>query len=249
MSAFTVYPAIDLRRGQVVRLQEGDPTRQTAYDSDPAQAAQRWLAAGARWLHVVNLDGAFGEAETANRTALRAILTAAREKNASVQFGGGLRSLEAVEEALEIGVARVVLGTIAVEQPEWVRSALEKWGVERIAVGIDARSGQVKVRGWQQSAGVSALDLALQWAGLGLRWLIFTDVARDGMQSGLNLASTLELAEKTGLQVIASGGVSGWDDIRSACTAGLPGVIVGRALYEEKLDPEQLFRFECEGKS
>jgi phosphoribosylformimino-5-aminoimidazole carboxamide ribotide isomerase len=243
---FTIYPAIDLRQGAVVRLQEGDPARQTAYDADPALAAQRWLGAGARWLHVVNLDGAFGEAETANRAALAAILRTARPFEAAVQFGGGLRSLSAIEEALNLGVSRVVLGTAAVEQPDLVRAALDRWGSDRIAVGLDARAGQVQVRGWQQATPLSAPDLALQMAGWGLRWLIFTDIARDGLQTGLNVTETVSLAQHSGLNVIASGGVAGWADIHAVCQAGLPGVIVGKALYEGKLEIQQLFRFNCE---
>jgi phosphoribosylformimino-5-aminoimidazole carboxamide ribotide isomerase len=245
---FTIYPAIDLRRGKVVRLQEGDPARQTDYDADPAQAARRWTAAGASWLHVVNLDGAFDETQNANQSALRAILEVVQANQiASVQFGGGLRSLNAIEQALSLGVNRAVLGTIAVEQPDLVRAALEKWGPERIAVGLDARDKQVQVRGWQQATARTAEELALQLANWGLRWLIFTDISRDGLQTGLNIAATAELAQQTGLNVIASGGAGGWTDIQAACRAGLPGVIVGKALYEGKFDPRELFNFNCEG--
>jgi phosphoribosylformimino-5-aminoimidazole carboxamide ribotide isomerase len=249
MSPFQIYPAIDLRRGQVVRLQEGDPARQTDYDADPAAAAKRWLKAGAAWLHVVNLDGAFGESGTANREALAAILSAAGEYSTPVQFGGGLRTLEALEQALSMGVRRVVIGTAAVEQPELVEAALRRWGPERIAVGLDARSGLVQVRGWQQGTAVPVLDLALHLAGIGLTWLVFTDIARDGLQTGLNVAATAGLARQSGLQVIGSGGVGSWDDIHAACAAGLPGVIVGKALYEGKFDPVELFRFSCETSS
>src|SRR5512140_971977 len=156
--SFTIYPAIDLRGGKVVRLKEGDPARLTAYSDDPAETARHWLEAGTRWLHVVNLDGAFGENDALNRAALESIL----KTEAQVQFGGGIRSLAAVDQALELGVSRVILGTIAIEQPNVVAAAMKKFGPEKIAVGIDARDGLVRVRGWKEDSGVKATDLALQ---------------------------------------------------------------------------------------
>jgi phosphoribosylformimino-5-aminoimidazole carboxamide ribotide isomerase len=226
--SFTIYPAIDLRGGKVVRLKEGDPARMTAYSNDPAETARRWLDAGASWLHVVNLDGAFGESDEANRRALEAIL----KLEAHVQFGGGMRSLAAVEHALELGVSRVVLGTIAVEEPDVVGNVLKKFGAAKIAIGIDARDGFVRVRGWKDNSGVSAIDLALQMRTLGLRTVIFTDVSRDGLGSGLNVSSTRKLAEASGLDVIASGGVHTMEDVTAAREANLAGVIIGHALYE-----------------
>jgi len=230
--SFIVYPAIDLRDGKVVRLKEGDPARMTAYSTDPAEMAQRWLDAGANWLHVVNLDGAFGESDHANRSALKAIL----KLGVQVQFGGGLRSLDAIAQALALGVSRVVLGTIAVEQPNVVSDALNEFDAKKIAVGIDARDGLVRVRGWKDDTGISAIDLALQMRTMGLDTVIFTDIRRDGLGSGLNIPSTRELAEVSGLDVIASGGVHTLDDVIAAKDAGLAGVIVGRALYEGTLD-------------
>ncbi|MDP2776961.1 MAG: HisA/HisF-related TIM barrel protein, partial [Anaerolineales bacterium] len=178
--SFTIYPAIDLRGGKAVRLKEGDPARMTAYSDEPAEMAKRWLEMGAKWLHVVNLDGAFGEGDTANQQALLSILKIANEFNAGVQFGGGLRSLDATEKVLSLGVSRIVLGTIAVEQPAVFAIALKKLGAEKIAAVIDARDGVVRVRGWQSDGGVSAQDLALQMRAVGLRTIIFTDVSRDG---------------------------------------------------------------------
>ena len=230
--SFIVYPAIDLRGGKVVRLKEGDPARITAYSADPVEMAQRWLDAGANWLHVVNLDGAFGESDNVNRSALEKILKLGMQ----VQFGGGLRSLDAIAQVLALGVSRVVLGTIAIEQPNVVAEALKQFGKEKIAVGIDARDGLVRVRGWKDDSGISATDLALQMRTLGLRTVIFTDIRRDGLGSGLNIPSTRELAEVSGLDVIASGGVHTLDDVMAAKEAGLAGVIVGRALYEGTLD-------------
>jgi len=230
---FTIYPAIDLRGGKVVRLKEGDPAQMTSYSNDPTEMARRWLDAGSSWLHVVNLDGAFGESDDANRVALQSILKLGVPK---VQFGGGIRSLNAIDQAIGLGVKRVVLGTIAIESPDVVADALKRFGVERIAVGIDAREGLVRVRGWKNNSGISAIDLALQMRTLGLRTLIFTDISRDGLGSGLNIAATRELAEASGLNVIASGGVHTLDDVIATRDAALSGVIIGRALYEGTID-------------
>ena len=241
---FTVYPAIDLRSGQVVRLREGDPERMTVYGEDPGGTARHWLAAGARWLHVVNLDGAFGETDSANRSALGSILQSAREFEARVQFGGGLRSSGEIETVLELGVQRAIFGTLAVEQPGIVAEAIQMYGADRVAVGIDARDGRVRVRGWKGEGGISASDLALRMRTTGLRTVIYTDVSRDGMGSGLNIASTRQLAQVSGLEVIASGGVHSIDDIRAAKDADLAGVIAGRALYEGTIDLKDALELE-----
>ena len=230
--SFKIYPAVDLRAGKVVRLQEGDPARLTAYSNDPTELARRWLSAGASWLHVVNLDGAFGESDNANSLALKSILQVAREFNAHVQFGGGIRSLDTIETVLELGVSRAILGTIAVDQPNVISDAIRKFGPERVAVGIDARDGLVRVRGWKDNTGISAIDLAFQMRTLGLRTVIFTDISRDGLSSGLNIVAARELADVSGLDVIASGGVHTLSDIIAARDAGLSGAIIGRALYE-----------------
>jgi phosphoribosylformimino-5-aminoimidazole carboxamide ribotide isomerase len=236
MSTFTIYPAIDLRAGRVVRLQEGDPARQRTYGDDPAEIARHWLEAGTRWLHVVNLDGAFEENDTANQAALRAILDVASEFDARVQFGGGIRSLSGIEDAVSLGVSHVVLGTIAIEQPQLIAEALKKFGAENIAIGIDARDGVVRVRGWRSDSGILATDLALQMRVLGVRTLVFTDISRDGLGSGLNISSTRALAEVSEVDVIASGGVQTLDDVKAARDANLAGVIIGRALYEGTID-------------
>lgn len=229
---FTVYPAIDLRGGKVVRLKEGDPARMTSYSDDPAEMAKRWIDAGSTWLHVVNLDGAFGESDNVNRNTLESIL----KLGVSVQFGGGMRSLDSIADVLRLGVSRAILGTIAIEQPEIVKDALNLFGAERIAVGIDARDGLVRTRGWKDNSGVPALDLALQLTTFGLATVIFTDIRRDGLGSGLNIPATRELSEKSGLDVIASGGVHTIDDVKAAKDAGLAGCIIGRALYDGTVD-------------
>ncbi len=233
--SFTIYPAIDLRGGKVVRLKEGDPARMTSYSDDPAEAARRWLDAGAEWLHVVNLDGAFGEGDNANRAALESILKC----GARVQFGGGMRSLDAIEDVLSLGVTRAILGTIAIEQSDVVADALKLFGAEHVAVGIDARDGLVRTRGWKDNSGVKATDLALQMRTIGLATVIFTDVSRDGLGSGLNIPSTRELSEVSGLDVIASGGVHTIDDVIAAKDAGLAGCIIGRALYDGTVELEK----------
>ncbi len=230
--SFTIYPAIDLRGGKVVRLKEGDPDRMTSYSDDPVEVATRWLGIGAEWLHVVNLDGAFGESDDANRSALKAIL----KLGAQVQFGGGLRSLAAIDAALSLGVNRVVLGTLAIENTVVVADALKKFGAGKIAVGIDARDGFVSVRGWKNDSKISAGELARQMRTLGLRTVIFTDIRRDGLGSGLNIDSTRALAEASGLDVIASGGVHTIEDVIAARDANLLGVIIGRALYEGTIE-------------
>lgn len=233
---FIIFPAIDLRSGSVVRLRQGDPGQQTTYADDPAQVARRWLEAGAQWLHVVNLDGAFGESDGANQKALKSILQVTKEFKAQVQFGGGMRGEGDIVSALQLGVDRVVLGTMAVENPDLLQRAIRSYGPEVIGASLDARQGWVQVRGWQQGTQVRALQLASQLAGLGLKWLVYTDISRDGLGTGLNLEATSELALASGLQVIASGGVNSQEDVNQARRAHLAGVIIGRALYEGKLN-------------
>lgn len=225
---WTVYPAIDLRRGRVVRLMQGDPDQETKYADDPLHIAYRWRDAGAEWLHIVNLDGALDGSGRENLVALERILTVGLR----VQFGGGLRDLAGIRCVLDVGVSRAVIGTAVVENPVLVEAALATFGPERIAVGIDARDGKVRTHGWKQGTETTALDLAQAWGDGGVRWVIFTDVARDGMGTGLNLDATVNLARNTGLNVIASGGVASLQDVRWAYRAGLSGVIIGRALYE-----------------
>ena len=230
---FTIYPAIDLRAGRCVRLRQGRANQATVFSDDPVAVAQRWAAAGASWLHVVDLDGAFGEAAAANQHAIAAILGAV---DVPVQLGGGLRDLAAVEAALGLGLARVVLGTVALSQPEVVGEAIRRFGPERVAVGIDARDGVAAVHGWQETSGVSALELASRLKLLGVSRVIYTDIARDGMLSGPNL-SDLRAMAKTGLGVIASGGIASLEDLRAvAAIPGVEGAIVGMALYIGAID-------------
>ena len=277
---WTVYPAIDLRRGKVVRLRQGDPDQETRYADDPLSVARRWQEAGARWLHVVNLDGALDEGGHENQAALERILTTGLR----VQFGGGVRDLATFRRALDLGVSRVVVGTAAVRDlkpadqagpvgpalpvlsaaegpapsvvegsaaegpPALVDQALQAFGPERVALGLDAREGQVRTHGWREAAPLTALELGRRWAARGVRWVVYTDVARDGMGSGLNLEATVHLVQATGLQVIGSGGVASLEDVQRAYQAGLSGVIIGRALYEGQVILEEALRVGATGR-
>lgn len=236
MTEFTLYPAIDLRRGQVVRLKQGDPDRQTMYDSHPGNVARRWLDDGARWLHVVNLDGAFEEQDTPNQQALEQILGAARSAEAHVQFGGGIRSLEDIQHLLSLGVSRVILGTAAAHNPDMAREAVQSFGEEHIVAGIDARDGVVQIRGWTEETALTPIAFGSQLGEKGLTRAVYTDITRDGMSRGLNVKAARIFQENTGLDVISAGGVSSLEDIQSARDAGLRGVIIGRALYEGHID-------------
>lgn len=226
-----VYPAIDLRGGQVVRLKEGDPNRQTVFNTDPVVTARQWLDQGAEWLHVVNLDGAFAEANDNSQ-----ILEQIAVLGMPVQFGGGLRSLGDIQRAFDQGASRAVLGTIAVQEPEIVNQAIGRWGAERICVGLDARDGRIATHGWQQVANLSPVELGKAMAAVGVRHALFTDVSRDGLLSGVNIEATVQLGRATGLQVIASGGVSSIPDIEQLKDSGaVAGVVIGMALYEGKI--------------
>jgi len=226
-----IYPAIDLRGGQVVRLKEGDPDRQTVFSSDPINTAQRWLDEGAAWLHMVNLDGAFQEAND-NLD----ILTEAAKLDLNIQFGGGLRSLADIENALERGASRVVLGTIAVKSPETVTEAITKFGPDAIAVALDARDGKIATHGWQQKSDLTPQEFGRQMAKQGVQHALFTDVQRDGSLIGANIDATITLGRETGLQVIASGGVTTAQEIETlAHSQVVAGAIIGMALYEKRI--------------
>lgn len=235
---FTIYPAIDLRNGAVVRLRQGDPNRQTVYSSDPVAVARRWVGEGAEWLHIVNLDGAFDDlaAARANRRALTAI--AGEFNKVKIQFGGGLRSMDDVKAAFDSGANRAVLGTAAVEDPRLVASVLALYGADRVAVGLDSRDGMIVARGWQHETPISAAELGSRMHEMGVVHALYTEVALDGMLSGPATELTAALAQLTGLSIIASGGVRSLDDVRGLlayASRGVAGVILGRSLYESTL--------------
>jgi phosphoribosylformimino-5-aminoimidazole carboxamide ribotide isomerase len=227
-----IYPAIDLRAAKVVRLKEGDPNQQTVFSDDPIAVAHRWLRAGATWLHMVNLDGAF---EQANNNGLILDKISHLSDTMRIQFGGGLRSIYAISRAFEQGASRVVLGTIAVEKPDVVAQTIHHWGAEAVCVALDARDGKIATHGWQTMAELTPIEFGKRMADLGVRHALYTDVSRDGGLSGVNVETTAQLARETGLNVIASGGVSSLDDIHALAQTGVvAGVVIGMALYEAK---------------
>jgi phosphoribosylformimino-5-aminoimidazole carboxamide ribotide isomerase len=235
-----VFPAIDLRNGRCVRLQQGRPEEETVFGDDPVAMALRWVAKGAEWLHIVNLDGALGQAvSSATQDELPVNLQCLGDirdalPDTPIQFGGGIRSLSDIQRLLSLGATRVVLGTVVVHNPDLVADAIERFGAGKIVAGIDARDGIVATHGWQRNAGVDAADVGINMRGLGVKRAVYTDIARDGMLSGVNVQATVSFADATGLRTIASGGVSGLEDVvrvKQAAGDHLEGIIIGKALY------------------
>jgi len=230
-----LFPAIDLKNGQCVRLEQGDMARATVFNLDPVAQACAFAAQGFEYLHVVDLDGAFA-GKPMNAHAVEAMLKAV---TMPLQLGGGIRDLATVEAWLAKGVARVIIGTAAVRDPEFVKSAAKRFP-GRVAVGLDARDGKVAVEGWAETSQVTALEIAQRFEDAGVAAIIFTDIARDGLLKGLNLEATIGLAEHISLPVIASGGLASIDDVKGLLTPRakkLAGAIAGRALYDGRLDP------------
>jgi phosphoribosylformimino-5-aminoimidazole carboxamide ribotide isomerase len=226
-----ILPAIDLKDGKCVRLLQGRKEDVTVYGDDPAAMATRWADEGAEYLHVVDLDGAF-TGESANLGAIRSIVDAI---DIPCQVGGGIRDLGAVSRLLNIGVDRVIIGTVAVTHPDLVIQLIERFGPERIVVGIDARDGEVAIKGWETSAAMTVDELSRQIRSCGVKRVVYTDIARDGMLGGPNNEATVKLAKESGLKVMASGGVSTLDDIALLVEiegSGVEAVITGKALYE-----------------
>ncbi len=221
-----IIPAIDIKDGRCVRLYQGDFQQVTVYDADPVAVAQRWIEQGARRLHLVDLDGA-RSGHPVHTESIRAIV---RSISAPVQLGGGLRSVEAVERALDLGVQRVVLGTAAVKQPDLIACLVQQFG-DAIAIAIDARNGMAATAGWTETAAVSAIDLLERMATLGVRRIIYTDISRDGTLSEPNVAATGALVRPGGPAIIASGGISAIEHLRRLAAVGVEGAIIGRALY------------------
>ena len=240
MIAVILFPAIDLKDGECVRLEKGDMARATVFNADPAAQARRFAEAGFEWLHVVDLNGAFA-GRSVNGVAVEAILAATK---VPVQLGGGIRDMAAIEGWLAKKIARIVLGTAAVRDPELVRRAARAWP-EQIAVGIDARGGRVAVEGWGEATEMKAIDLARRFEDAGVAAIIYTDIERDGVLAGLNLEATAALARAVSIPVIASGGLASLDDVRRLMQpeyAMLAGAIAGRALYDGRLDVAEALR-------
>ena len=235
---FELIPAVDMKSGKCVRLQEGIASRVTEYGDDPVAMALHWESLGATRLHLVDLDGAF-TGQAAHLHIARNIFHALK---IPVEFGGGLRTLEQIETMFDLGVDRVILGTVAIDNPKLVAEAVKRHPGS-IIVGIDAKKGMVTLRGWVDVTSVSAVTLALQMKELGVERIIYTDVARDGMLTGVNFEETENLSRQTGMKIIGSGGVATVEDVRSLWAirdGGVEGVILGRALYEKKIDFESL---------
>jgi phosphoribosylformimino-5-aminoimidazole carboxamide ribotide isomerase len=229
-----LFPAIDLKNGQCVRLEQGDMARATVFNLDPAAQAKSFATQGFEYLHVVDLDGAFA-GKPVNAQAVEAMLKAV---STPVQLGGGIRDLRTVEAWLGKGITRVIIGTAAVRDPALVKSAAKKFPGQ-VAVGLDARDGKVAVEGWAETSQVTALEIAQRFEDAGVAAIIFTDIARDGLLKGLNLDATIALADRISIPVIASGGLASIDDIKSMLTPRakkLAGAIAGRALYDGRLD-------------
>ncbi|MBZ0291049.1 MAG: 1-(5-phosphoribosyl)-5-[(5-phosphoribosylamino)methylideneamino]imidazole-4-carboxamide isomerase [Anaerolineae bacterium] len=226
-----IYPAIDLRGGRVVRLKEGDPNRQITFSDNPLETARSWMEQGASWIHMVNLDGAFAEANDNG-----AILEQVAALGVKVQFGGGLRKVEDIAQALEHGATRVVLGTLAVEQPEIIPQLVEQWGADAICIALDARDGKIATRGWKEKTDHTPVSFGQEIAQMGAKHALYTDVSRDGQLSGANIDDTVKLGRETGLRVIASGGVTTIDEIQQLERSGMvAGAVIGMALYEGKI--------------
>lgn len=230
-----LYPAIDLKNGQCVRLKQGEFKDITVYSDKPEEIAAKWQSKGATFLHLVDLDGALA-GHSVNKEVVRKI---AATVSIPIQMGGGIRKEEDIEFVLSLGVSRVIIGTKAAENPEFIRQVVNKFGQERIVAGIDAKNGMVAVEGWGKISDITASDLANRMKEYGILHVVYTDIARDGMLSGPNVDYTKKLTDETGLDIIASGGMSSMEDLKELYNAGIHGAIIGKALYENRIDLEE----------
>lgn len=227
-----LLPAIDLKDGQAVRLKKGNFNEKTVYSDKPWEIAVEFERAGAGFIHLVDLDGALA-GYSVNENTIRKITDTV---SIPVELGGGIRSIENIEYVLSMGVYRIILGTSAVNNPEFVKEAVEKFGSERIVVGIDAKNGLVATDGWEKLSDISAVEMALEMKKIGIKTIIYTDISKDGMLSGPNIEQTKNLSNKTGLDIIASGGISCIRDLEDLNAEGIYGSIIGKAYYEKRID-------------
>lgn len=227
-----LYPAIDIKNGQCVRLRQGVFEDTTVYANEPFEVAKEFEADGAKFLHIVDLDGAL-RGTGANGEALKKIV---ENVSIPVEIGGGIRTMEDIEHRLSLGVTRVILGTKAVENPEFVKEAVEKFGADKIVVGIDAKDGMVAIKGWETISNMDAVTLALSMKEMGVKTIIYTDISKDGMLCGPNFGQTARLVEATGMDIVASGGVSCMDDLIELEKINVEGAILGKAIYEKRVD-------------
>ena len=236
-----LYPAIDIKNGQCVRLQQGLFDATTVYSNEPFEVAKQFEEVGAKFLHIVDLDGAL-QGMGANDEALAQII-----KNVTIplEIGGGIRTMQDIEHRLNMGVTRVILGTKAVESPEFVKEAIGIFGADKIVIGIDAKDGMVAIKGWETISNIDAVTLALSMKDLGVKTIIYTDISKDGMLCGPNFVQTAKMVEATGLDIIASGGVSSMQDLEQLEKIGVEGAILGKAIYEKRVDlKEAVKRFQ-----
>ena len=233
-----LYPATDMKNGQCARLRQGAFKDITIYSDAPEKVAAHWQEKGASFLHLVDLDGALA-GYSVNEEVIRRIVDTV---SIPIEIGGGIRSGEAVERMLGLGVRRVIIGTKAVEHPEFLRDMVRTFGEEAIVAGVDAKDGMVAVEGWEKVSSLTASDLCLTMKEYGVRHIVYTDISRDGMLSGPNVEATRKLTEETGLDIIASGGVSCMEDLKCLHEAGIRGAIIGKALYENRIDLAEAVR-------
>ena len=236
-----LIPAIDLKNGSCVRLLQGNSDKETVYSNDPAGMAVKFEESGAKRLHLVDLDGAF-QGLSSNISSIRSIL-----KNVSipVQIGGGLRTEEDIDNMIDLGVSSVIIGTMAVNLPDVLEKLLNKYTDEQIILGIDSRNRKVSIEGWKENTQIHDVEFALRWKNFGIKRVVFTDISRDGMLSGPNLVALREMAENTGLKIVASGGVSSLEDLEKLKKLepyGVDQVISGKAIYERKIDLRKVFK-------
>ncbi len=227
-----LYPAIDIKDGKCVRLKQGKFDDVNVYSENPVEVAKTWEMSGASYIHLVDLDGAL-QGRGVNREVIREI---AKSVFIPVQLGGGIRTKADLEEVFSLGVARAIIGTKAVSEPEFVKECIDTFGAEKIVVGIDAKDGKVAVEGWGEVSEITALELGQKMKEMGVKTIVYTDISKDGMLSGPNVAATKELSDATGIDIIASGGVTTMEDLEKIHANGIHGAIIGKALYEKRID-------------
>lgn len=227
-----LYPAIDMKDGKCVRLKQGEFKNITVYSEDPWKAARHFEESGASFIHLVDLDGAL-KGRSVNEEAIRQII---HTVSIPCELGGGIRTIHDIERMLSYGINRVIIGTKAVTDPEFVKEAVEHFGSDKVVVGIDAKNGMVAVEGWEHMSDMTAVELCKTMKGYGVEHIIYTDISKDGMLAGPNVEMTKKLADETRLDVIASGGVSSMDDLRNLANAGIDGAIIGKAIYEKRIN-------------
>lgn len=236
-----LYPAIDIKDGKCVRLKKGLFNEVTVYSDKPYEIAKQFEEAGAKFIHTVDLDGAL-KGHSVNAAVIEKIV---KSVSVPVQLGGGIRTMENIKEVLDLGIYRVIIGTKAVSHPDFIKEAVQRFGAEHIVVGVDAKDGMVAVEGWEKVSDKTALNLALAMKDMGVKTIVYTDIAKDGMLSGPNVEQTKLLSDRTGIDIIASGGMSCMQDLENIYQAGIHGAIMGKALYEKKIDlREAVLRFE-----